>query len=641
MTWKNTFSHDFNQLLRIVKHSHIQDKYDHPIQLVILFWLIFNYQPLCAQSRYVTDFDYLQARKEKNSSFSPFEPVLNDTTVYLNHRFFPRNFLGNLNLSSPDYILQFRSTNPGFRLYDVPLKDYMISEDEVSYYKTKGPFARLTGIAGSQQLQLFQMVFANSFKNNFNISMKLNRYTSQGFYKQQQGSTNNFYTSAHYHNRNYRFGFNTYILINNNKFQENGGISGDTISNDNLLAAKNIFPVKINKASRENRELKANYNNWFRLNAHENKNLNFYLNAYSHFTMQKYKYKDDNSGTDKFYLLYYLDTLSTKDSTRIFQFHNGANISVTNKQKTFTLSGGYENEITSLWQLYDSTFMNHILKTQALFNHTVLLKDSSYRLKLKNNFSFKYILSGNQMNDYLIESHHHIKLNKHEQTKAFAELRLMNENRTPDYLFRKWYSNHFIWQNSFNSIQSLIGDLMMGNHVFQLGGTVRQIFNYIYIDQNGYPMQLNQSVINSSLKLQASKVFFKHLGVNLNYSFQNSGTPYISLPQHAILASLFYTGNLFRNNLNLSIGGDIEYYSAFTPYGYMPATQQFYVQEKFQAGEFPFVDFFINGRIKPVNFFLKMENILHGIAGTNYSMVPGYFQPDRAFRFGLTWTFYD
>lgn len=624
-----------------MKQKQIPHKTQHTLFKVFLLYLICFAGSVSAQSRYITDADYIQARQEKSGSLAPFESVFNDTSVHLNHRFIPRNYLGNLNLSSPDYLLQFRTAQPGFRLYDVPLRDYIISEDDVTYFKTKGPYARLTGIAGSQQLQLFQMVFANSFKNNFNISLKLNRYTSQGFYKQQQGSTNNFYVSAHYHTPNNRFGFNSYVLVNNNKFQENGGISGDTIAGENLLAAKNIFPVKINKAARENRELKANYNNWFKLNKSNDKPVNIYLNAYSRFTMQKFRYKDDNSGTDNFYLLYYLDTLSTNDSTRLFQLHNGGNVSVQNKQKTIAFSGGYENEINSLWQKYDTTFTNHLLKTNLLVNHTFQLKDSSLQLQFRNNLSFKYILSGNQAGDYLIESHHRLNLLKEKKTKLFAELRLMNENRTPDYLFRKWYSNHFIWENKFNTTQILMGDVTVGNKLFQLGGAVRLINNYIYLDQNAYPMQLNEQVGNAAFKVQASHVFFKHLGLNLKYTFQSAGTPYISMPDHMGQASLFYTGNLFRNNLNLSIGGDIEYFSEFTPYGYMPATQQFYVQEKFRAGGFPFVDFFINGRIKPVNFFLKIENILHGIAGTNYSLVPGYFQPDRAFRFGLTWTFFD
>ena len=109
----------------------------------------------------------------------------------------------------------------------------------------------------------------------------------------------------------------------------------------------------------------------------------------------------------------------------------------------------------------------------------------------------------------------------------------------------------------------------------------------------------------------------------------------------AVTGSIYYTGNLFKNNLQLQVGVQGEYYNAFKAYGYMPATNQFYSQNRYMVGEYPFVDVFLNARIRPVQFFVKVENVLYGLMGTNYDFVQGYMQPDRAFRFGLTWMFFD
>lgn len=608
------------------------------IWLILFDFCFFGW--ISAQSKYSTDPNYIQSRTERDGFLNDYHSSYSDTTIHQQHRFIPRNFLGNLNLSSPNYLLNYQHSSAGFRLYNVPLRDYKIDAEDVSYYQTKGPFAQLTGIAGTQQLQLFRMLFANSFKNNFNISLKLNRYTSQGFYKQQQGSTNNFYVSAHYTTPGKRFGFNTFILVNNNKFQENGGITGDTMSEVNLLANKTLFPTKISRGSRENRELKAKYNNWFRLNKSNTKGFNTYLNAYSQFSQQKYKYKDDFSGNDGYYFLYYLDTLSTLDSTRVFQLNNGAGLSIQNDKKTLTIHAGYENELVTIWQKYDTAFANHLLKLSAVHLLHLKLKDSML-FTLKNTASLSYVAAGNQRSDYTLETRHYFKLVKSSKVTLNAELKLLAENRTADFLLRKWYSNHFIWENKFNSIQTLAADVNAGNKFIRVGATAKSIQNYIYLNQLGYPIQTDGNIINSSFRIQANYVFFKHIGVSLQQHLQSSSSKLISLPNSISLASLYYTGNLFKNNLNLSIGGELEYYTRFTPYAYMPATQQFLVQEKFYAGEFPFLDVFLNARIKPVNIFLKMENVLHGLLGTQYSMVPGYYQPDRAFRFGLTWTFYD
>lgn len=154
-------------------------------------------------------------------------------------------------------------------------------------------------------------------------------------------------------------------------------------------------------------------------------------------------------------------------------------------------------------------------------------------------------------------------------------------------------------------------------------------------------MQSNNTITNGAIRINLDKVFFKHLGVSINQTWQTTSSNLISLPKSVSIASLFYKGNLFKNNLQLAVGGQVEYYDQFTPYAYMPATQAFYVQDNYKAGNFTFVDVFLNARIRPVTFFIKMENILHGVIGTNYSMVPGYYQPDRAMRFGLTWLFFD
>jgi hypothetical protein len=73
----------------------------------------------------------------------------------------------------------------------------------------------------------------------------------------------------------------------------------------------------------------------------------------------------------------------------------------------------------------------------------------------------------------------------------------------------------------------------------------------------------------------------------------------------------------------------------------MPASQVFYLQDRYTTGEYPFLDVYLNARIRPVNIFVKIENVLYGYAGKSYSFVPGYYQPDRAFRFGISWMFFD
>ncbi len=103
--------------------------------------------------------------------------------------------MGNLGLPTPAYLLSYKSKPLGFNVYDLPFGNDIIQKQQVEYYRTKGPFASLTGIAGSKQEQSFRMLFTHTLKNGLNIAVKFNRFGSKGFYNKQQTFTNNFYTS--------------------------------------------------------------------------------------------------------------------------------------------------------------------------------------------------------------------------------------------------------------------------------------------------------------------------------------------------------------------------------------------------------------------------------------------------------------
>jgi hypothetical protein len=166
--------------------------------------------------------------------------------------------------------------------------------------------------------------------------------------------------------------------------------------------------------------------------------------------------------------------------------------------------------------------------------------------------------------------------------------------------------------------------------------------NYLYFDIVGAPQQYKSGIQNFAVSAFYSNVFVKHIGIFLQHTFQGtSAETYVRLPQNVSTAKLFYSASSFKNNLLLNVGFQAQYYQSFFGYGYMPATQVFYLQEQRKTGAYPYVDFYLNARIRPVSIFLKIENILQGYAGANYSFVPGYYQPDRAFRLGINWMFFD
>ena len=60
-----------------------------------------------------------------------------------------------------------------------------------------------------------------------------------------------------------------------------------------------------------------------------------------------------------------------------------------------------------------------------------------------------------------------------------------------------------------------------------------------------------------------------------------------------------------------------------------------------KAANYPYLDAFVNIRIKRARLFLKLEHANSYFMGYNYFMIPHYPMADMALKFGVSWKFYD
>jgi hypothetical protein len=115
----------------------------------------------------------------------------------------------------------------------------------------------------------------------------------------------------------------------------------------------------------------------------------------------------------------------------------------------------------------------------------------------------------------------------------------------------------------------------------------------------------------------------------------------IRLPDFVLQHALYYEKDVFKKAMRLQVGLQFRYITGIYSDAYMPATSQFFLQNNRKVGDYPYVDFFINARIKMVRIFLKVDHLNAGLSGTGYSNTPGYPWNGRAFKLGVSWRFYD
>lgn len=612
--------------------------------IVVIFILsFFTTKTLLAQVKYSRDSSYIKSKTEANNLISNYKNNFPDTAIEKFHVLIPLNFMGNIGLPNPNYLLNYNSLPLGFNLLNTPYFNDRFTRNKIEYLQTKGPYANLMGIAGSRTYQVFNLHFTNTFKNKLNINLKFNRNSSKGFYRNQQTFTNNFYTSLNYTAKNKRSGFYAYVLANTNKHFENGGLLSDTLSTNNVLQLKEVLQVRNSTANRKNSNMDAMINPWFRLNKGGDSVAKHFLQFKTSAGFDILKFKDAAINRSN-YLIFYFDTLKTRDSIAYLTLHNTTSYDFISKNNNLKFSIGYKNEINKVYQLQDSLFFNDIVEVRVSNSKAVFTNDSLKfkKIYLENNFYGGYVFFGTNTGNYKLEDNFEINFLGKWQHKLALDL--LAEQRQADYIFNNWISNHYQWWNNgylptttFKANFNYSNAKHFGANVF-----VENRNNYLYFDNVALPMQYNKAITNLGINLFASKTLLKHIGISINQTIQQtSNSVYVRLPQSVSTAKLFYTGVLAKGNLQLKTGLQVDIFSKFYPYKYSPATQVFYLQENTETGFYPYTTAYINARIKPVNFFIKLENVLQGFVGKDYFFVPGYYQPDRAFRFGLAWQFFD
>ena len=188
-----------------------------------------------------------------------------------------------------------------------------------------------------------------------------------------------------------------------------------------------------------------------------------------------------------------------------------------------------------------------------------------------------------------------------------------------------------------------IGELKLGlsflKNIINVVFSEKRIQNYIYYDTSALPAQFGADINVFSTEFSVNYNFYKSWNFYNKSLFQFSSNKKIYvISDFTSYSSLYYERNFFNNAMKSSIGMGGNYFSSYYANAFMPATSQFYQQDAVKIGNYPFVDFFINFRIKTARFFIKVEHLNSGISKANYFYVPHLPTPGRTLKVGVDWT---
>jgi hypothetical protein len=220
-------------------------------------------------------------------------------------------------------------------------------------------------------------------------------------------------------------------------------------------------------------------------------------------------------------------------------------------------------------------------------------------------------------------------------------------NRQPSFWYSRWGGNHFEWQDGLK--KELRVDAGTGFIYPALKTDIRikyaLISNYTDFGLLALPSQHEGGLSVAALTASKDFTLWKfHFAADV--ILQTSSDPDIlDLPLFAGRSTIYFEHH-FRfkqtnGKLSAQLGADAMYNTLYYPYSYMPATGRFYRQDRKETGNYPFLNVFLNLKLKRTRFFVMLDHLNSGFMGENYYMIPSYPMNIRMLRYGLAWTFYN
>jgi hypothetical protein len=606
-----------------------------------------------------------------SSDFSEEVPLPIDTVFSLSNRFkqadkySPVNAgLGNYGL--PSYQLSFfdRITDPDKFLYNY-YYPFMHLPSNAVFMNTQTPYTELDwSFAGPKETseQTFRVRHSQNVNRflNFGLIYDIVFDLSQYNYQRASDKTFTFYSS--YTGIKYKLYFSA--GINNILSYENGGIlKGADLNEPNSLD----IPTNLGGLNKANSELKnrnillvqrytIGNNPVVKDDTLTHKKQGFFglSGTFSHIFILETNartYKDNSPFSQLYDSVVYVSPIITADSLNARSFKNTVRFDFsTDASRKFTLGGGVgiRNEILSYSHIIPIPFTFSPLPSKWHRGSNVLLG------KLHNNIGEKFgwvatgelYLTGYRAGDFTLNGEIYKSFFWKKGVASWVLTGSMM-NRQPSFWYDQWGGNNFQWNNNFKKEFRIdVGSAFRyPARKIELKFNYAIIKNYMDFDSTAHPSQFTGGLSVASITLKNELRAWKfHLASDIIVQ-KSSNSDILDLPL-ATIRSAGYFEHLFRfhrtgGKLNTQLGVDVIYNTTYHPYSYMPATGRFYRQNMFTAGDYPFINVFLNFKVKRTRVFIMMDHVNAKLMGFHYEMVPSYPMNIRMLRYGLSWTFYN
>jgi hypothetical protein len=581
----------------------------------------------------------------------------------------PTANLGNIGLAAKALLFE-PSKTIGFDAGFHSLDWYALGHDDIIYYQARTPFSNLyyAGQYSGEAEQIFRVTHSQNIKKNFNIGASYNRIGANGIYTRQRGDVLNGTFFTWYTSPNKRYTLFANAIFNTLKAYENGSITDSTI-----FSGPNVSSDRMTETIRLNASRQIYRKNTFLIKqtyfigridtlAQEISKKVLPTNKITYtikYDKDSYAFQKNEGDNHTVLPAGENDLVFTNDSTAVSHIQNEfiysfflrgkASSVIKNELK---LDAGIRHDFYSYMQQVGLPDKSYYYRYSKAFQNVTLLGTAGYRFsdRVDLNLDIQQLFQGEQAGDYMYEAKSNVFISKSIGRVAFGAYM---QNKSPEQIYNRYYGNHFNWGDdvdlNFDRTKTVNFSFKYINEKLRLdvGAEYYRITNYLYFAQDtvkGTTAILPQQyggAINLLKVTVGKKVTFGKFNLESYIVYQKTdNTDLMRTPQFYTFNSFYLDQTVFKV-LKTNVGFDVRYNTAYKNYSYSPAVSQFYNGSDEKLATTPVVDFWIRASLRKANIFLKYEYANQGLGTGGFYTVNRYPMPDRLFKIGLSWNFYD
>ncbi len=556
-----------------------------------------------------------------------------------------------------------------------PYNAYTFRVDNAPFYNVKKPFTQLMYLESGQsnyRESNFGITHAQNIKPSTGFAVDYKARSTKGLYDQQETRNHNLALTAYHTGR--RYSLQAGFLNNDIRAEENGGVVGTWTIRDSIFEMPSGVPMRLADAEAYNR-----YRN-YTLFAQQSYGIPFQEFNDDHFTMANHSaiylghmieyerwskvYSDYNvdytndrayidedgnyvSVSEGYYDNWYINPTQTRDSIHERRLTNKLYVQIQPYDRN-GLVGLIDGGIALDLYAYNYFSLNSYLTGELeRTTRSTWYAYGGTRGKLSRYLEWganaKIYPTGFRAGDFSIDGN--LKLRAFIRNRA-VELsgNVKIDRESPSFWEENLFSNHYVFLDPLDAENrsSAEAKFSIPSYNFELKATGMIIDNMIYYDTNSDITQYGgQTTVLSAYMRKMFRLGGLHLDHRalVQYSSNEVVAP---VPDFSAVISYYYDFWLVKSVLNLQIGIDCRFTSAYYMPDYNPALSTFFNQREIKSGGYPYMDAFVAAKWKRMRILVKYQHLNNNLFGNDeYFTVANYPLNPGMFKFGISWGFYD